>query len=213
MMRMMRELVFATNNGHKLKELKSLLEPVFYVKGLREAGLDEEIPEDHFTLEENAFQKAEFVSQRLGVSCFADDTGLEIDALNGEPGVFSARYSRIGDPVYPEMEVSAGNIRKVLEKLKEVQEMQERGARFRTVIALILDGKRYTFEGVVKGTIITEPRGADGFGYDPVFLPEGRELTFAEMDLAQKNEISHRARAVRKLADFLASYNQSSGGR
>lgn len=209
-MMMMRELVFATNNGHKLKELKSLLEPAFLVTGLREAGIDEEIPEDHFTLEENAFQKAEFVSQRLGVSCFADDTGLEIDALNGEPGVFSARYSRIGNPVFPEMEVSGGNIRKVLEKLEGVQ---DRRARFRTVIALILDGKRYTFEGVVNGTIIAEARGADGFGYDPVFLPEGRELTFAEMDLAQKNEISHRARAVQKLAGFLASYDQSSGGK
>lgn len=202
----MRELVFATNNLHKLKEIRSILQSEYKIAGLNERGISEEIPEDYFTLEENAFQKAEFVWKRLGVSCFSDDTGLEIDALNGEPGVFSARYSLIGEPVYPDMDVVAGNIRKVLEKLGGTN---NRKARFRTVIALILDGQRYSFEGIVNGMITEEGRGADGFGYDPIFIPDGHSLTFAELDLAQKNRISHRARAVKKLVNFLTSADHS----
>lgn len=202
----MRALVFATNNIHKLKEIRSILQLEYTITGLGERGISEEIPEDHFTLEENAFQKAEFVWKRLGVSCFSDDTGLEIDALNGEPGVFSARYSLIGEPVYPDMDVVAGNIRKVLEKLEGVK---NRKARFRTVIALILDGRRISFEGVVNGLITEEVRGADGFGYDPVFIPDGYCLTFAELDPAQKNRISHRSRAVKKLVNFLTSADHS----
>jgi XTP/dITP diphosphohydrolase len=202
----MKELVFATNNPHKLKEIRSILQSEYTITGLSERGISEEIPEDHFTLEENAFQKAEFVWERLQVSCFSDDTGLEIDALNGEPGVFSARYSLIGEPVYPEMDVVAGNIRKVLEKLAGVK---NRKARFRTVIALILNGQRYSFEGVVNGTITGEIRGVDGFGYDPIFIPEGERLTFAELEPAQKNRISHRARAVKNLVNFLVSTDHS----
>ncbi len=198
----MKQLVFATNNQHKLREITAILESDFEVKGLKEMGIEEEIPEDYETLEENAFQKAEYIHSKLGISCFADDTGLEIEALNGAPGVYSARYSRIGNPVYPEMEVAAGNIRKVLENMDG---MENRKASFRTVIALILEDKRYTFEGIVEGTIISERRGADGFGYDPIFIPTGYEQTFAEMNLKEKNRISHRARAVEKLVTFLNS--------
>lgn len=205
----MKELVFATNNLHKLKEIRSLLPDGYHVAGLRDVGITAEIPEDHLTLEENAFQKAEYVYNQLGLSCFADDTGLEIDALKGEPGVFSARYSRIGEPVYPEMEVAAGNIRKVLEKMDG---LENRRARFRTVIALILDGERHAFEGVVEGNIISEVRGREGFGYDPIFIPEDRELTFAEMDLEQKNRVSHRARAFGRLTDFLARPGTTGNG-
>lgn len=205
----MKELVFATNNLHKLKEIRSLLPDGYHVAGLRDVGITAEIPEDHLTLEENAFQKAEYVYNQLGLSCFADDTGLEIDALNGEPGVFSARYSRIGDPVYPEMEVAAGNIRKVLEKMDG---LENRRARFRTVIALILDGERHAFEGIVQGHIIREVRGREGFGYDPIFIPEDLELTFAEMALEQKNRVSHRARAFGRLTDFLARPGTTGNG-
>ena len=204
----MKELVFATNNEHKLQEIRSMLNPVYIISGLAEKGISEEIPEDHFTLEENAFQKAEFVWERVGSSCFADDTGLEIDALHGEPGVFSARYSRIGQPVYPEMEVTAGNIRKVLEKLRGET---NRTARFRTVIALIIDGRNHSFEGIVNGTITDEVRGSGGFGYDPIFIPEGSRLTFAEMEPSHKNRISHRALAVKKLVNFLTSADYSDG--
>jgi XTP/dITP diphosphohydrolase len=201
------ELIFATNNEHKLLEIKKVIDPRFRVTGLREHGIQEEIPEDYFTLEENAFQKAAYVYEKFGISCFSDDTGLEIDALNGEPGVFSARYSRIGTHVYPDMDVSAGNIRKVLEKLEG---SQNRKARFRTVIALILEGNRYAFEGIVEGVIAEELRGAGGFGYDPIFIPEGGVKTFAEMTMAEKNRISHRARAIRKLTGFLSGLDDSS---
>ncbi len=198
----MKELIFATNNTHKLLEIRDALNQHFQIRGLKEMGIEEDIPEDFFTLQENAFQKAEFIYEKYGLSCFADDTGLEIDALNGEPGVFSARYSRMGEPVYPQMEIAEGNIRKVLEKLEG---NQNRSACFRTVIALIIDGERYTFEGKVEGTITNAPSGIDGFGYDPIFMPVGSELTFAEMNLEEKNRISHRARAVKKLANFLNS--------
>jgi XTP/dITP diphosphohydrolase len=196
----MREIVFATNNEHKLKEIKKLLLPNFNVLGLREKGIQEDIPEDHFTLQENAYQKAEFILSHYGISCFADDTGLEIEALDGEPGVFSARYSRMGDPMYPNMDVTAGNINKVLEKLEG---QENRKARFRTVIALILDGNTHYFDGKVEGCITDHPGGIDGFGYDPIFQPVGYMQTFAEMSIEEKNLISHRAIAVSKLVDFL----------
>ena len=194
------ELVFATNNLHKLEEIASLLGKRFQIKGLKELGISEEIPEDHDTLEENASQKAWYIYNRTGADCFADDTGLEVDALNGAPGVYSARYSRIGHPTFPEMDSVAGNIRKLL---LEMDGVQERSARFRTVIALVVNGKEYQFEGEVKGIITTDQSGAMGFGYDPIFRPDGYELSFAEMDLALKNKISHRARAVEQLVEFL----------
>ncbi len=196
----MKEIVFATNNRHKLEEIKSILAADFNISGLEEKGIYEEIPEDHLTLEENAFQKAEFIFHGFGFNCFADDTGLEIDALGGEPGVFSARYSRIGTPVFKDMNVTEGNIRKVLELLEK---QDNRKARFRTVIALILDGKSYYFEGIIEGNITEKPCGGKGFGYDPIFLPKGYDQSFAEMNLEEKNRISHRAIAVSKLADFL----------
>lgn len=196
----MKEIVFATNNGHKLTEIKKLLQQNFKVLGLSEEGIHEDIPEDHFTLQENAFQKAEYIFKNYGVSCFGDDTGLEIDALDGEPGVFSARYSLMGDPVYHEMSVTEGNIKKVLFKLEK---QGNRKARFRTVIALILDGNTHFFEGKVEGSIAEKPIGGEGFGYDPIFLPEGYMRTFAEMDIEEKNHISHRAMAVSKLVKFL----------
>jgi len=198
----MMKLVFATNNLHKLEEIGALLGGDYQILGLKDLQLEEEIPEDHLTLEENASQKAWYIYERSGLNCFADDTGLEVDALDGAPGVFSARYSRIGDPVFPDMEPSAGNIRKLL---LQMEGMKKRTARFRTVIALVLDGKEYHFEGVVEGHITGTPSGSGGFGYDPVFIPSGYETTFAEMDLSMKNRISHRARAVKQLVDFLKS--------
>ncbi|MDA3824083.1 MAG: RdgB/HAM1 family non-canonical purine NTP pyrophosphatase [Bacteroidales bacterium] len=201
----MKKLVFATNNDHKLVEIRNILNPLYEVNGLKEMGIFEEIPEDFFTLEENAFQKAEYLYKKLNISCFADDTGLEIDALNGEPGVFSARYSQMGEPQYPEMEIAKGNTRKVLEKLSGET---DRRARFRTVIALILYHKKYTFTGIINGHISNEERGNKGFGYDPIFIPESSTLTFSEMSIEEKNRISHRALAVNKLVEFLKSRDQ-----
>jgi XTP/dITP diphosphohydrolase len=198
----MKELIFATNNEHKIREISSYLKDTYKVIGLKDKGIFEEISEDYYTLEENALQKAEFVYDKLGLSCFADDTGLEIDALDGEPGVFSARYSRIGNPVYPEMEVARGNIRKVLENMSG---KENRKARFRTVIALIYEHKRYSFEGIVEGTIAFSEKGQEGFGYDPIFVPDNYSTSFAEMTLDQKNAISHRVLALKKLIDFLRS--------
>jgi XTP/dITP diphosphohydrolase len=198
----MMKLVFATNNPHKLEEIGALLGKHYQILGLKDLQLEEEIPEDHLTLEENASQKAWYIYDRSGLNCFADDTGLEVDALDGAPGVFSARYSRIGDPVFPDMEPSAGNIRKLLLQMEGKKQWT---ARFRTVIALVLDGKEYQFIGVVEGHITGAPSGSRGFGYDPVFIPSGYETTFAEMDLSLKNRISHRGRAVKQLVDFLKS--------
>lgn len=194
------EIVFATQNPHKLKEIRALLGEGFDLMGLRDLHIHEDIPEDHLTIEENASQKAWYIYDRTGLSCFADDTGLEVDALDGAPGVFSARYSRIGHPAFPHMEVAEGNIRKLLLELKGEK---ERSARFRTVIALVLEGTEYQFEGVVEGWITESPSGAKGFGYDPVFRPKGHTRTFAEMDLELKNEISHRAKAVEQLVQML----------
>jgi XTP/dITP diphosphohydrolase len=189
----MDELIFATNNQHKITEVQSLIGDHFILKSLLQIGCSEDIPETAPTLEGNALLKAEFVYNAFGKNCFADDTGLEIEALDGRPGVFSARYASDGH----DFEV---NIDKVL---LELTGKINRKARFRTVIALILDGTVHYFEGIVNGEIITERRGIKGFGYDPVFLPEGYTDTFAEMPLSEKNKISHRARATNKLVDFL----------
>ncbi|HSA04529.1 MAG TPA: non-canonical purine NTP diphosphatase [Tenuifilaceae bacterium] len=189
------ELVFATNNQHKLKEVQALLGNHFRLLSLSDIGFDEEIPEDFDTLQDNSLQKARYIYSKFGYSCFADDTGLEVDALNGEPGVYSARYA--GEAKNPH-----DNIVKLLKNLSGVK---NRRAKFRTVIALILNGKEYLFEGKVDGEIIDKGRGGDGFGYDPIFLPEGYNQTFAEMPLELKNQISHRGRAVVKLVDFLKS--------
>lgn len=193
MAQLTRELVFATNNLHKLLEVQHLLGNTFRLLSLKEIGITEEIPEDHDTLEQNALQKAWYIFNKTNRNCFADDTGLEVDALDGKPGVYSARYA--GESKNPK-----NNIVKLL---GELEGKTNRKARFRTVVALIIDGNEYLFEGIVNGQIVKKEKGADGFGYDPVFLPDGYLLTFAEMDLDQKNSISHRARAVNKLVDFL----------
>jgi len=194
------EIVFATNNLNKLEEIGALLGQNFELLGLRDLRMDEEIPEDHQTLEENASQKAWYIYDRSGRNCFADDTGLEVKALDGAPGVYSARYSRIGNPTFPHMDPVAGNIRKLLLLMEGAK---DRSARFRTVISLVLNGKEYQFEGIAEGVITEKPSGLKGFGYDPVFLPAGYDITFAGMDLDLKNQISHRAKAVTQLVDFL----------
>ena len=194
------ELIFATNNSHKLKEIRALLGESFQLYGLKEKGVTDPLPEDQDTLEGNALQKARYVYERCGMNCFADDTGLEVDIMKGAPGVISARYAQVGDPVFPEMEPSVGNMKKLL---MEMEGMEYRKARFRTIIALIINEKEHLFEGTVEGDITLEPSGTSGFGYDPIFKPDGYEGTFAQMDLSMKNEISHRAIAARKLAEFL----------
>lgn len=192
---MKRKLVFATNNAHKLREVAEIVGDGFEIVSLKEIGCHDEIPETADTLEGNALQKARYIHERYGLDCFADDTGLEVDALGGAPGVYSARYAGPGHD-------SRANMRKLLHELEGIE---ERKARFRTAIALILDGKERIFEGIVEGSITKEPRGEAGFGYDPLFAPEGYGETFAEMDEELKNTISHRARAVAKLADFLST--------
>ena len=190
------ELVFATNNQHKLNEIQALLGKTINVLSLNDIDCNEDIPETGSTLEANALQKSEYIYNRYRVSCFADDTGLEIDALNGEPGVYSARYAG-------EEKDAEANMQKVLEKLME---QTNRNAKFRTVISLILDGVEYQFEGVVDGHILEERSGKQGFGYDPIFQPDGFEESFAEMDMALKNTISHRGRAIAKLIEFLKEH-------
>jgi len=187
------ELVFATNNMNKLFEIKSLLSDKINLKGLKEIGCEEEIPETGNTLEENATQKSFFVYDKYKISCFSDDTGLEIDALNGAPGVISARYAGVDKD-------ASENMKRVL---KELEGVENRKARFRTVISLVLDGKEFQFEGIVEGNIERVLAGTKGFGYDPIFTPKGYSRTFAEMDIQEKNKISHRARAVEKLVEFL----------
>ena len=191
----MKELIFATANPNKIKEIKAILDGQFSILGLDSIGCTEDIPETQPTIEGNALQKAQYVVDHYGVDCFAEDTGLEIDALDGEPGVYSARYAG------PERDSDA-NIRLALSKLKG---KKNRGAQFKTVIALIQDGKTMTFEGIVRGTIIAEKRGSGGFGYDPVFVPDGYEQTFGEIASEEKNKISHRAKAVYKLRKYLLS--------
>ncbi len=186
-------IVFATNNQNKLTEIRQLLGDEFEVLSLADIDLEGDIPEDHETLEENAIQKAEFIYKKCELPCFADDTGLEIDALDGRPGVYSARYA--GEACRAE-----DNMAKVL---GEMEGEDKRSAAFRTVIALINNGEVFTFEGKIEGDITTEKKGLYGFGYDPIFQPKGRQVTFAEMWIEQKNELSHRGRAVKKLVEFL----------
>jgi XTP/dITP diphosphohydrolase len=188
-----RHLVFASHNLNKIQEVNDILGPGFRLSGLDDIGCHEEIPEPYDTLEENAMAKARHVFSHYGKNCFADDTGLEVEALNGQPGVMSARYGG------PEKD-SLANMNKLL---RELDGVSNRKARFRTVIALILDGKEYFFEGIVHGTITRGARGRKGFGYDPVFIPDGYDQTFGELDAATKNRISHRWAAIKKLADFL----------
>jgi len=194
------QLIFATNNQHKLREIDALLGEKYQLLGLKDLQMTEEIPEDHETLEANASQKAWYIFNRTGQSCFADDTGLEVDALDGAPGVYSARYSRMGHPTFAEMEPAQGNIKKLLLMMED---SKERSARFRTVISLVINGNEYQFEGVVEGLITENASGVKGFGYDPIFIPTGFDTTFAEMDLSLKNQISHRAKAITQLVDFL----------
>lgn len=189
----MRRLIFSTNNAHKLGEVQALLGDAFELVTLRECGITEDIPETADTLEGNALQKARYVYEKTGLDCFADDTGLEVDALGGAPGVHSARYATDGHDF-------AANNRLLLKNLEGIT---DRTARFRTVIALILDGVEYTFEGRVEGTIATAESGSKGFGYDPLFVPSGEIITFAQMSAEAKNAISHRGRAVAKLVNFL----------
>ncbi len=192
------KLVFATNNLNKLKELQNLLGEEIELLSLADINCDDEIPEDHETLEENASQKAQYIFDKFGVNCFADDTGLEIESLNNEPGVYSARYAG-------EERDAKANMKKVLENLNGIK---NRKSRFRTVISLIIDGREYQFEGVVEGNILEKERGIDGFGYDPIFEPSGYDISFAEMDMTEKNKISHRGLAVRKLVGYLLSLNK-----
>ncbi|SHM04428.1 XTP/dITP diphosphohydrolase [Chitinophaga jiangningensis] len=189
----MMKLIFATNNENKVKEFKSLLGDQFEIVTLLDAGIDIDIPEPHDTLEANAREKSETIHRMTGTNCFAEDTGLEIAALNGAPGVLSARYAG-------EQKSSADNITKVLE---EMRDKTDRTAQFRTVISLILNGKEYQFEGVSKGRITADIKGSKGFGYDPIFIPDGADKAFAEMDLSEKNQYSHRARAFQKFVAFL----------
>ena len=190
------KIVFATNNAHKLREVQQTVGDKFEIVSLRECGVVEDIPENEPTLEGNALAKARYIYSRTGLSCFADDTGLEVDALGGEPGVRSARYATDGHD-------DEANKRLLLERMEG---KENRGAQFRTAMALILDGEEYLFEGVVRGEILTQECGNGGFGYDPLFAPEGRSESLAEMSAEEKNAISHRGRAVRKLAEYLGKY-------
>lgn len=199
----MMKIVFATNNQHKLEEIRQILGEKFEVLSLNDIGCHDDIPEDHDTLQENALQKAQFIAEKYGYDCFADDTGLEVDALGGEPGVHSARYAAL-DGNGSESHDSEANMQKLLRKLGN---NNNRKARFRTVIALLeSDGNgnkvAKLFEGIVEGRIAYEKSGEEGFGYDPIFMPDGYDQSFAELGADIKNTISHRARAVAKLAEY-----------
>lgn len=190
---LMIKICLATNNRHKIDEIKPLLASRFELLSLKEIGCEVELPENQDTLQGNALEKAEYVWKNFGVSCISDDTGLEVDALGGAPGVYSARYAGAARR-------DADNVQLLLKNLKGET---NRKAQFRTVISLIMNGNVHYFEGVCKGTIAIEPQGTEGFGYDPVFIPEGHSRSFALMGLAEKNTMSHRARATHKLIDFL----------
>lgn len=194
----MKTLVFATNNLHKLEEVKNITRHLVRVVSLSEINCHDEIPETADTLEGNALQKARYIKEQYGYDCFADDTGLEVEALDNAPGVYSARYAGPGHD-------SEANMHKLLH---EMEGKENRKARFRTVIALILEGREYLFEGVIQGVITTEKRGDSGFGYDPIFQPDGYLQTFAELGNDTKNQISHRAIAVQKLAAFLSTLSE-----
>lgn len=189
----MTEIIFATNNAHKLSEVQALLGDKFHLVTLRDCGITEDIPETADTLDGNASQKSHYLHDRVGKNCFADDTGLEVEALGGAPGVRSARYATDGH------DFEANN--RLL--LKNLEGVTNRKARFRTVISLILDGEEHLFEGIVEGRIAESAAGCGGFGYDPLFIPDGYDRTFAEMSADEKNAISHRGRAVQKLVAFL----------
>ena len=186
-------LVFATNNMHKVEEVEALLPDFFKIKSLESIGCTEDIPENEPTIAGNAIAKAQYVFDKFGIDVFAEDTGLEVDALNGDPGVYSARYAGAARD-------SKANIQLLL---KNLEGKDNRSARFRTCMALILDGQTHLFEGIVEGAISLEMTGQEGFGYDPVFVPNGYSKTFAEMSLEDKSKISHRARALSKLIEFL----------
>lgn len=190
---MKRTLVFATNNQHKLEEISAILGDEINLLSLKDIHCDVDIPETAETLEGNARQKATYIQQHYGLDCFADDTGLEVEALNGAPGVYSARYAGEGHD-------SEANMQKLLQNL---QGASNRKAQFRTAICLMMDGEEHLFEGICKGEIIQEKRGTSGFGYDPIFVPDGYEETFAELGNDIKNKISHRAKAVELLCEFL----------
>lgn len=190
------DLVFATNNENKLKEIQQLLGASVNILSLSELGCFDDIPETGDTLEANALQKARYIHDRYGINCFADDTGLEVDFLNGAPGVYSARYAG-------EEKSAERNMDKIL---SELQGVAHREASFRTVVALIIDGEEFLFEGEVKGDILKSRQGEAGFGYDPIFQPAGYSASFAQMDMNEKNKISHRGRAVTKLVKYLKNY-------
>lgn len=189
----MKKIIFATGNRNKLREVQQMVGDKYTLLTPMDYGIDEDIPETSPTIEGNAIQKARYIFEKTGLDCFADDTGLEIDALNGEPGVYSARYAGEGKS-------SEDNMTLVLQKMEGTT---KRDARFRTVIALIIGGEEHLFEGVIEGEMTTERHGGEGFGYDPIFKPKGYDITFAQMPLEQKNPISHRGRAIAKLIEFL----------
>lgn len=189
---MAKKLVFATSNLHKKQEVSSLLGPGYEVLSLTDIGCEADIPETGKTFAENAAIKSSYVAGHFQLDCFADDSGLEVEALNNEPGVYSARYSG-----------QRGDLRNMNYLLEKMAGVTNRKARFKTVISLILNGEKYFFEGVIEGRLRTAPAGEQGFGYDPIFEPEGHKVTFGEMDMAEKNNISHRAIAMRKLLKFL----------
>ena len=190
----MERLIFATNNQHKVDEIKHLVGDLFNVVSLKEAGISIDIPEPHNTLEENAHEKSKVIHALTGENCFSEDTGLEVEALKGAPGVKSARYA--GDAQNSEQ-----NLVKLLEDMRDIK---DRKARFRTVISLILNGVEKQFEGICEGTILTQPEGAKGFGYDPIFVPQGETRSFAEMDVEEKIKLSHRTKATAQLLAFLS---------
>lgn len=189
-------IIFATNNQHKVEEMHSIIGDRFNIITLKEAGIDIDIPEPHDTIEANASEKSQTIHRLTKQNCFADDTGLEVEALHGEPGVKSARYAGV------DRDFDA-NVEKLLNNLREIK---DRNARFKTVISLMWNSKEYLFEGIIQGTIIYERKGKNGFGYDPVFVPEGSNKTFAEMELAEKNIFSHRRKAMDKLTAFLKQH-------
>ena len=191
----MKTLIFATNNQHKVVEMNLALKGKFNIKSLKEAGIDIDIPEPFNTLEENATTKSKTIYELTNADCFSEDTGLEVMELNGEPGVKSARYAG-------ERAAFSDNIDKLLAKMENIT---NRTAQFKTIISLILEGKDYQFEGICKGSILSDRKGTDGFGYDPVFVPEGSDKAFAEMTMEEKNEYSHRRKAADKLVAFLST--------
>ena len=196
----MKKLIFATNNEHKLSEVRAILKDTYQVLSLNDINCHEDIPETADNMEDNARQKAQYIYEHYHVDCFADDSGLEVEALNGAPGVFSARFAALEGTGEPHD--AKANTNRLLRELKE---KDNRKAQFRTIVCLIQNGTEHLFEGIVKGSIITEERGSAGFGYDPVFMPAGYNQTFAELGEDVKNSISHRARAIKKLVDYLQS--------